>query len=740
MTINYLDSKRIQGVSEITTTVNTLTDVVFDPLTEIGGLTYSGNIITRSVDSYFRHGINANFKFNNTGTQTIQCVAQNIGTSAWFIFGLATTKTVDVGSTGDASSQMEYCFRKADDNRTWIRQSSGAFTQVSNTDDNATFKITNDRTTVTYYVNGSSVGTTTHATPNAKYYPMMIIAQTGVDGSYAFTYSGNIIQEVTKPSTGSPPTLIASGISTTQLKAYYNFNESSGNIINQHITGNGLTSANLTPTGGSISYSKVGKIGNSVESGTTGKFSASTASDWGFLHRQGNSFSISLWFKYLGTWENGHAIMATVDINANNGMIFDVRANGNIRYVSVGSVNNEFTVNLANANWHHYVLTYNDATSKLQLWVDGFSVGTLVQDITSTTNPDVPLQLGDTDYTGATNGRYDELSLWNRVLTDAEIVTLYNPAVNLETNSIFEEIDTGVRFWYDGTVWKNNGSPSVSFIGIFSGSTAPNTYTANYEKLNLSTNVWDSSGSLSVARGRAASASTVSDAYIIAGQGSTYYNNVDKVNWSTNTRTTTNDFTYAPSTTGASAPTFCHILSYYHASYFTNSRKYTYANNSSVAGTSLTYKHVFGCVFGDKNAGFVVNGQTDGENHTEKYTYSSDTVTQKANPSTTATREGGHSGNKNTGVIYTSTIAHLYNLSNDVWTANGFTGMETAKSDTAICSTYEDYYMMGTATTVTGTKKKNYSTGTYTSLSSFVTNRTSDSSMGAGNDNWGVNY
>lgn len=226
MTVEYLAGKRIKGLSTDTTvssTVSSLTNVIFDTLTEIGDLTYSGNVITRSTDSYFRHGINANFQFDNTGTQTIQCVAQNIGTSSWFVFGLATAKTVDVGSTGDASSQMQYCFRKADDNRTWIRQSSGAFTQVSNTDDNATFKITNDRTTVTYYVNGSSVGETTHATPNAKYYPMFIVAQSGVDGNFAFTYSGNTIT-ITKP------TNVQSGsiIEETDTNKSFIFNSSTG--------------------------------------------------------------------------------------------------------------------------------------------------------------------------------------------------------------------------------------------------------------------------------------------------------------------------------------------------------------------------------------------------------------------------------------------------------------------------------------------------------------------------------
>ena len=181
-------------------TASSLTDVVFDADTMTGSVTYSGNEITLTGSSSWVNAINANFQFNNTGTQTIECVAQKTGTSAWIIFGLASAKTV---ASSDMTTQMEYAIRSADDGRTWIRQSSGNWTQVSNTADNVTFKITNDRTTVTYYANGSSIGTTTHGTPNAKYYPMMLPAQTGTAGSYVFDYSGDII--TTTPATWTRP-------------------------------------------------------------------------------------------------------------------------------------------------------------------------------------------------------------------------------------------------------------------------------------------------------------------------------------------------------------------------------------------------------------------------------------------------------------------------------------------------------------------------------------------------------
>jgi len=180
--------------SSVDSTASSLTDVPFDASTQIGDITYSGNELTRSADTYARHGLNSNFYFRNSGTQTVECVAQNTGTSSWVFFGLSASKLVDDGAnTSTAPNQMAYGIKAADDGRTWIKSGAdNSWTQVSDTSDNTTFKITNNRTTVTYYVNGSSVGSTTHGTPASTYYVAALVSQTGTDGSFVFDYSGDI--------------------------------------------------------------------------------------------------------------------------------------------------------------------------------------------------------------------------------------------------------------------------------------------------------------------------------------------------------------------------------------------------------------------------------------------------------------------------------------------------------------------------------------------------------------------
>jgi len=212
----------------------------------------------------------------------------------------------------------------------------------------------------------------------------------------------------------------------SELKAYYKFDESSGNIINKASYYDSTDSVNEDLTATSVTYSTAGKIGTAITTGSSGKMVGQTASNFSFISNQGNDWTISLWFKYLGTWENGHAIMANCNSSAQNGFIFDIRSSGNIRFVSIGSINNNFTVGNTDANWHHYALTYNNASTVLQLWVDGVSKGSITADITETSTPDTVIQFGDTDYTGSTNGVYDECSIWNRTLTDAEISTIYN--------------------------------------------------------------------------------------------------------------------------------------------------------------------------------------------------------------------------------------------------------------------------------------------------------------------------
>lgn len=228
----------------------------------------------------------------------------------------------------------------------------------------------------------------------------------------------------------NPYNFAVAGFDLTQLKAYYKFNEASGDIINQAQTVGSthyLTGENLTVTG--ATYSATGKIGNALSyDGINDKVKGQTASNWKFLNDGGSDWSISWWLKYTGTIENGHGLICTVTDASLNGILIDMRASGNIRcliYNAGASVGDTFTVGLADANYHHYVITHNNSSNLLELWFDGVSKGTISVNPSGSSNPTQAFTMMNRNDEIYSAGVTDETSIWNRKLTDAEISSLY---------------------------------------------------------------------------------------------------------------------------------------------------------------------------------------------------------------------------------------------------------------------------------------------------------------------------
>ena len=83
---------------------------------------------------------------------------------------------------------------------------------------------------------------------------------------------------------------------------------------------------------------------------------------------------------------------------------------------------------VTDSSWHFGVLTYNDANDNLTLYLDGSMVDTATR-----TDFDVTYQMtqmiGNRRWDGSTHdfiGNIDQLTVWNRTLTESEISELYN--------------------------------------------------------------------------------------------------------------------------------------------------------------------------------------------------------------------------------------------------------------------------------------------------------------------------
>ena len=236
-------------------------------------------------------------------------------------------------------------------------------------------------------------------------------------------------------------------ISTTGLKAYYKFEEASGNLINQAIIGNGYadglgSSADGTNT--SVTYSSAGKIGNSYlyTKGTSRTILGSSVSQFNFMHNTSQLFSISLWYKLSGALENVIGIFGDGEYNTGLvGISSYFTANGTFGFNTTnGSGQDALSTAAAvipnNIDWHHLVLTYDRslASGNIKTFIDGSLVSTVNKHasfVPSNSNSSYAMGLGCyPNLAQSMKGNLDEFSIWNRVLTSAEITSLYNNGIS----------------------------------------------------------------------------------------------------------------------------------------------------------------------------------------------------------------------------------------------------------------------------------------------------------------------
>jgi len=228
-----------------------------------------------------------------------------------------------------------------------------------------------------------------------------------------------------------------------QLKAYYKFNEASGDVLNKASSvgsTDAIASSDLTVTGATYQHTtgipSSFTYGMSFDGVNDKAVAQSLASTWKFLSDQTDS-TIVIWIKPTGTVVNGKAIMSTVDNSATNGFIFDFRTTGDLRFITEKATSPTGNVtwtapNLSSGNWYMLVHRHDNSNNIFELFTDNIDHGNNSATVPAANTPDVTLEFMDTTYTGALDGVITECSIWNRLLTDAEISTLYNSGNGLE--------------------------------------------------------------------------------------------------------------------------------------------------------------------------------------------------------------------------------------------------------------------------------------------------------------------
>ena len=217
-------------------------------------------------------------------------------------------------------------------------------------------------------------------------------------------------------------------INKTGLKAYYNYAETSGNLLNHSPSGDSIGSSGDLTTGGTITKSAndwnfSSTDGNAIE--TTTSILAGTHSAW----------TMNIWFKPASVRASYMLCFTANDGNTNNFCSINTEAGGTMLGSVSGVGGTQITIssstNYSTSTMQMVTVVYDGSLSgaaRLKIYYNGTSEGTASgtpdATYTLTTYPSVAKQgnSGQAFYTGHI---YDT-SLWSRALSSTEITTLYN--------------------------------------------------------------------------------------------------------------------------------------------------------------------------------------------------------------------------------------------------------------------------------------------------------------------------
>ena len=216
----------------------------------------------------------------------------------------------------------------------------------------------------------------------------------------------------------------------TGLDAYYNFEQTSGNIVDIHGTYEGTDNANIT-------YSQTGIIDNCMSFNGTSSFLE--------LHtppRPTTALGVSLWFNTSKTTDNYGGIL-------NN---YDSGGGYRIRMSYVGSTSQKITITMHNGvsytefntdhtvicdgSWHHLVVSFDG--TEVKAYIDNVlkSSSWAWNETLAYNGANLYAQIGSLFSTNTWfSGMIDEMALFSRALTATDASNLFNSGNGLPYSS-----------------------------------------------------------------------------------------------------------------------------------------------------------------------------------------------------------------------------------------------------------------------------------------------------------------
>jgi len=244
------------------------------------------------------------------------------------------------------------------------------------------------------------------------------------------------------------------GFDKTSGKAYWKFNEASGDILNQATSGNGWddglgTAADLQTTG--VIYGGTGIIGDALQWDSTDDtaLAGTSKSQFNFMHDTGSLFTLNTWFKTDDATDTADLLVILADHGGGStsagisvfredrggaSFDFELRIGGSGGFLIVAQITDYFP---ENTDWHMMTVRWDEAAGSGNCLIrinDGTD--------SSINKSGTPVDGDSTDEMSIGNlqvapnfawgGLQDEMSIFNRLFSEAEIEDVYNGGSGLE--------------------------------------------------------------------------------------------------------------------------------------------------------------------------------------------------------------------------------------------------------------------------------------------------------------------
>ncbi len=164
-----------------------------------------------------------------------------------------------------------------------------------------------------------------------------------------------------------------------------------------------------------------------------------TKSSLSYNFSQGDSYSVSFWIKKA---DNASGVAMMSGSSTNNNFIWLLQYDATKIIYGTNKQGQTWTwLNgpAYSTEWEHYVAVYNNQS--MQLYKNGISLGTTSNIYTSVLSAALPFYIGSAIGPSAyIKGSIDDVGIWNRVLTPAEVTQIYTGT--LSTNEV-QTVTTG---------------------------------------------------------------------------------------------------------------------------------------------------------------------------------------------------------------------------------------------------------------------------------------------------------